>query len=502
MAKYNIVNLNYIAVGPKRTLINADLELGYQIYDRIHFLSAETQTSGYASMQEKDDGVISALSCYDIGTEHGLGYYYPSEYIEKANDTPFSTEEDEKQIILNEQQEYYIETNSKTKRYIRLFLSCCTEEMKAKIEKFNRDRVLVNQTLVADGVSNAKNDYAISGHWDQQAYGLYDIRDVSLKKLGIKEQKNYCLPDTDQHHDIYAPNLAKMPLGFCQTSMQTDFQNDALVLTQPTTKKPHYLCSSLASGRKEGEDSSTDYTMRLESGNLKTYVFGKNGSPRENPLVNFSGVEYSYIVDMPLTQKSKLAGASIYSDYDDGTMYFKRLMTSKSAFNSLYSMEMSAANYLDHCREYVEVNSCAGKPYLKYYDNLRYVGELSAESVESAVAYVDLQTEKINTEDGLTSSFEKKPFQKIECIYPTDYSSNAKHKSNVYSIVVGDTAIEQTESNLNTALKSNDAGMQADAQVALRALQRLKFEITTAIRDIATDVNPANTQLFDIRFES
>ena len=41
MAKYNVTNLNYIAVGPGKTLINADLELGYQIYDRIHFLSAE-----------------------------------------------------------------------------------------------------------------------------------------------------------------------------------------------------------------------------------------------------------------------------------------------------------------------------------------------------------------------------------------------------------------------------------------------------------------------------
>lgn len=81
MAKYNVTNLNYIAVGPGKTLINADLELGYQIYDRIHFLSAEDQTSGYATMSNKNAGIISALSCHDIGTEQGLGYYYPSEYI-------------------------------------------------------------------------------------------------------------------------------------------------------------------------------------------------------------------------------------------------------------------------------------------------------------------------------------------------------------------------------------------------------------------------------------
>ena len=36
--------------------------------------------------------------------------------------TDLSTEEDDKQIILNEQQEYYIETDTRTKKYIRLFL--------------------------------------------------------------------------------------------------------------------------------------------------------------------------------------------------------------------------------------------------------------------------------------------------------------------------------------------------------------------------------------------
>ena len=496
MAKYNVTNLNYIAVGPGKTLINADLELGYQIYDRIHFLSAEDQTSGYATMSNKNAGIISALSCHDIGTEQGLGYYYPSEYIQKADDTPFSTEEDDKQIILNEQQEYYIETDTRTKKYIRLFLSCCTEEMKAKIEQFNRDRVMVNQTFIADHDKNDKNDYAVSGKWMQQAYGLYDIRDVSLKKLGIKEQTNLNLHDTDQHHDIYAPSMAKMPVGFCQTTMQNDFQNDALVLTQPTSKKPYYLYSSLLDARSE-ISSQLDYTMQLDSRALKTYVFGKNGNPTGNPLVNFNDITYSYIVDIPVSEKSGLPGASVHGEYDDGVAYFRRLMTTKSAFNSLYSMQMSAANEIDHCRDYVEINVCGGKPYLKYYDNLKYVGDRDSESVEEAQALVDLETQKSNTEDGLTTSFEKKPFQKIEYIYPIDYKSSARHKSNLYSIVVSDTGIEQMQNMVDTQNQDN-----ADVQSAASALKRLKFEITTAIRDIARDVAPANTQLFDVKFES
>ena len=54
MAKYNVTNLNYIAVGPGKTLINADLELEYQIYDYIHLLSVEERTSGYATLDDKE----------------------------------------------------------------------------------------------------------------------------------------------------------------------------------------------------------------------------------------------------------------------------------------------------------------------------------------------------------------------------------------------------------------------------------------------------------------
>ena len=41
MAKYNITDLNYIAVGANKCFINMDTELGYQIYDYVHLLCAE-----------------------------------------------------------------------------------------------------------------------------------------------------------------------------------------------------------------------------------------------------------------------------------------------------------------------------------------------------------------------------------------------------------------------------------------------------------------------------
>lgn len=499
MAKYNIVNLNYLAVGPTRTLVNADIELGYQIYDRIHLLSAESMTSGYVSNDHDD---LSALSFCDIGTEHGAGYFYPSEYIAKTTDEPFSTESSMTQVIMNEEQEYYIETDSNSRKYIRLFLSCCTEELKAKIAEFNNSRVMNNCTFLADHDTNDKNcltSNAVSSS-PVEARGLYDIRDVSIKKIGSKEQQNIVIQDTDKHHDIYVPDMKKMPVGFCQAGMQTDFENDAVVLSRPTTKKP-YVFKSSDIDERNSKDQTVEYTMQLKNDNLKTYVYGMSSESNINPYaffqpaVNFNGVEYSYMIDIPVGPKMSRDDMDT-AKYDDGVTYFRRLIPTKSAFNSLYTMQMSSYNMLDECREYIEIKSCAGKPYLKYYDNLKYDGSISEQELkDSNTSLMDLDVEKRNSVDG-TNSFQQVPYQKIEYIHPIDYSGNAKHKSNLYSIVISDSKIEDVESRLESGEIEDPDGRTA------QALKMLKFEIMAAVRDIAEDVAPANTQLFDVKFQS
>ena len=142
MAKYNITDLNYIAVGANRCFINMDIQLGYQVYDYLHLLCAETETSGYETFDDYSNGISSAL-CVDIGTEQGEGYWYPANYIKKAATTSgrtkknidgaLSKENYYEQVILNERQSEFIETDPSSKRYIRLYLSCCTIEMKQKI---------------------------------------------------------------------------------------------------------------------------------------------------------------------------------------------------------------------------------------------------------------------------------------------------------------------------------------------------------------------------------
>ena len=143
--------------------------------------------------------------CVDIGTEQGEGYWYPTNYIKKAATTSgrtkknidgaLSKENYYEQVILNERQSGFIETDSSSKRYIRLYLSCCTIEMKQKIAEFNKAREKVNCTYVADidNFGNNKNNITcISDKLGQDEIGqevnmtakcknLYDIEDVTIQ---------------------------------------------------------------------------------------------------------------------------------------------------------------------------------------------------------------------------------------------------------------------------------------------------------------------------------
>ena len=53
MAKYNVTSLNYLAVGQNRTIVNMDMQLEYQLHDKIHFLSAESKSIGYKTYLDR-----------------------------------------------------------------------------------------------------------------------------------------------------------------------------------------------------------------------------------------------------------------------------------------------------------------------------------------------------------------------------------------------------------------------------------------------------------------
>jgi len=224
MAKYNIRSLNYIACGEARDFINMDLELGYEVYDYVHLLCAEAGSRGYPDIESWRQKCMSDDISVDIGTEHGEGDFYPANYIYRERDIALSREGEAAGVVLNEQQRYFNETDSGKRKYIRLYLSCCTKQMLERIHEFNRRRELPNQTYLLENTPNDKNNLTCDG--DIQLRNAYDIRDVSIKRLGRHESRNEFLvghamqyPHAESHvlthHDVYAPVMQDQPVGFC-----------------------------------------------------------------------------------------------------------------------------------------------------------------------------------------------------------------------------------------------------------------------------------------------
>ena len=542
MAKYNITDLNYIAVGANRCFINMDIQLGYQVYDYLHLLCAETQTSGYETLDDYRNGINSAL-CVDIGTEQGEGYWYPTNYIKKAATTSgrtkknidgaLSKENYYEQVILNERQSGFIETDSSSKRYIRLYLSCCTIEMKQKIAEFNKAREKVNCTYVADidNFGNNKNNITcISDKLGQDEIGqevnmtakcknLYDIEDVTIQTQHIHDSVNSFLHSTDRRHEMYMPQLQCQPIGFCQSQDDAYYYNDALLLTRGMKLEAMKLKTDLL--RQRGSKTSQLYDIQIENNRCNTYTYqtydewqiDQSNVSRFTPKRNYLGVARSYIADMPVdSSRIPNSRATDRTMYDDGEMHCNRLHTSKSAYDSMYTMNMDSLSTLKEARQYCEINTCAGKPYLKFYDYINYnvQGPVSSINDVTELATVSANCIGNNQFDPVTV-----PYQKIEYLLPTDYNYSALHKSNAFNVNILCTDIEKVEDNLDTSYEALDLKWQnaktkeEKDQIAQMIdynnetrdkLQILKFEITNAVREIAKHISPANTQLVDVKF--
>lgn len=74
-------------------------------------------------------------------------------------------------------------------------------------------------------------------------------------------------------------------------------------------------------------------------------------------------------------------------------------------------------------------------------------------------------------------------------LYPTDYGSETKHKSNLFQVNVMNTQITETEENLRQMAENGNT----DAEKAIDKLDVLKFNIRNAVGEIAKNIAPANT---------
>lgn len=189
------------------------------------------------------------------------------------------------------------------------------------------------------------------------------------------------------------------------------------------------------------------------------------------PARNMSNIEYNYMVVVDQQDNESI--------YDVGDIYAQQIDIAKNAYNSLYSMDISAASdgipCANRCRDYRGVFTDGQYVYLKYYDNANY-SQLSSRVNDGIVDQYMVKSK--------TSAY---PFQKIETYIPNNFETRCKHKSNLFSINIRNKKIEDLK--------------QFDDPECEKIYEQIHTEIKNAIRTIADNICPVNTQFFDVYFD-
>lgn len=298
---------------------------------------------------------------------------------------------------------------------------------------------------------------------------LYDIKDMCLKSNikkitdGHQEKDN-----TEKFVDIYSPQISSNPIHV------TKMGEYAYAVSDNTKDGPIYLRTNLDDKRKTTpaeEVDNTKYNYKLKSGHLKTYLYGEDRSQELSTNFqrkqNLDGVEYNYIYEIPLNSQD-------YNDFENGDIQTE-IFQAKSTYDSLYSMNMPESDYLSCTRQYCGVGQCGDELYFKYYDNVDYEFGQRRHDDNNDIETIDVKRIQ-----------RKYSYQKLETIRSINrFKSNIRHKSNVYSISIR-----------NTGLNTDYIDKGINDKVA-----KLKTDIKNNIREIAKQICPVNTQLFDVYFD-
>ena len=334
---------------------------------------------------------------------------------------------------------------------------------------------------------------------------MYDLKDVTVKSFVRKQNdiKNPNITNDDSFVDSYAPSLDSNPLGFCRIHDRT------LMLTEGTARKPHSLVTDLEDNRSYKGD--VEYGLKVDGRKIEEIRYERLASLRAFPGDTFQcssyqqflsrylpdfgneeqterylsviqaafhdryrhgGVKYGYVLDIDQSDTS--------FRYEDGSVRGQAIPT-KSSFGQLYSQTQSSVNVLQGMRKYIGIGSTGGAVYLKYYDNLQY----------SRSSYEEKNGTQRTHDSGPTQTVI--PFQKVESLKFTRNESIVRHKSNLFSINLTKTGLE------DGYVKDLNECRRNDEEPGLPNV--MKTEIQNAIREIVQNITPANTQLFKVFFK-
>ena len=450
------------------TLSDVLLEQRGGDFYKTRFLAAvSTDISAIDPLHPDKDDINGAISAHEEFWNNNMISSYMSAY---------ALDNDIHKILLNEQQQYYNETISSDYKYIRLYLSCCTNEYRKKLLDFYNNSLKYSTTyMIEHGQVNGDKNAVKSLSSGCVTQPLYEFEDVCVKSknevITSKLLDFDAIPESapSKTEDFYLPDSAKFT-EFCQIGDQTYF------MSKSTNESPKYL------NLQEHESvKSVNAPMQLCTEQLPTYVYQSLSAARVssyveyfakgNQISDFYGnvtslpnVEYSYIAKVPMSKIVKEHGKT---KYDNGNIY-AGLFSTKSMYDALYSMQMSSESSLQNCRDYVEVKSCAGKPYLKYNDN---------------VSYIDGQ----KTQSSLYS------YPKIESLDAVATKSAKAHKSYFFSVNIKDAAMDYLH---QTADDKIDASKKTYGKLKMQ----IRHDITEAVKQIVHNVCPVQTQLFEVQF--
>ena len=337
---------------------------------------------------------------------------------------------------------------------------------------------------------------------------LNDILDLCIKSLFKKSSINYNIPGNlllKDYNTTYNRNIdqyfvfTKAPIGICQ------FGNDAIAISQPTTKQPYRLQSTLSS-QIVAENINSPHSFNLqqddietilykspandgydsiqEYGSLQDYAKVDKGTAIDDTLMqafspqrSIRGIGYNYIVAVEQNKNLNL-------QYDNPTIYdngdiFGMFMPGKNMYNAMYSMQMSAWNEIDNCRSYVDVQNHGNNVVLKYYDNCNY-----SLPVKNGDVVAQLSIDE-------SGDLPKYPYQKVEFFIPNSFSQQTRHKSNLFSIKIANTGLDEQAIRENASAYTDDT---------LKIAENIKKDISNGMKYLVDSIAPANTQLFATYF--
>lgn len=498
MARYHIASLNYMSAGPKRCYLNMDTVLEYELSQYVYILDTENHLSGNIITEQGD---ISALNTRYYQYEDG-NYLSDKVQLEEIN------EDDEDELLIPERIDKFDETNKDNKKFILLKQADNRTEYIRELKKFNSERFEFNRTFVIPNLNEDELDNFYSNTLDLNTskeiiYPMYEIKDVCIKSCQKKSKTNPNLKTTDDDLDIYAPSMSESPIQFCQT------YNNAIMLDTFKATDAYNLRIKLSDDDEiyntELKNNSIDTLMYIPSDKLsiqlsidvldedgikigeetiisqcnsyKDYLDFKGPEGLSDIFDDYShlnGIKYNFIYNLEqMSQGNKMR---------NGNVPATDILIGKNLYNSVYSIESDHDNNLSNCREYCGIGFTDGKPYLKYYDGINYSTVTSGKDDHGKI-------NRSMDQDELNSY----GYQKIEFFEPMYTNTRNFHKSNVFSV-----KIKKTDLN---DLSDKDSQENTSTNKYTGIENSIKKDITNAVTEICKNICPANTQLFKVYFE-